>query len=72
VRSGVVYTETVIHSAAEAFASEVPFQTAIVTLDEAAARPGRLTCRILGDRVAIGDHVVEVETRDGVPFFQKA
>lgn len=73
MRTGVVYTETVIYSAAEAFASEVPFQTAIVILDEAAAsRPGRLTCRILGDRVAIGDRVVEVETRDSVPFFQKA
>jgi uncharacterized OB-fold protein len=71
VRSGVIYTETVIYSAAEAFASEVPFQTAIVTLDEAAAKPGRVTCRIAGDRVAIGDHVVEVETREGVPFFRK-
>jgi uncharacterized OB-fold protein len=76
MRSGVVYTETVIYSAAEAFASEVPFQTAIVTLDGASAadsgRVGRVTARILGDRVSIGDHVVEVETRDGVPFFQKA
>ncbi len=72
MRSGVVYTETVIYSAAEAFASEVPFQTAIVTLDETTATPGRLTCRITGDRVAIGDRVVEVETRDGVPFFRKA
>jgi uncharacterized OB-fold protein len=71
MRTGVVYTETVIYSAAEAFASQVPFQTAIIALDEPSG-PGRVTARILGDRVAIGDHVVEVEPREGVPFFQKA
>ena len=68
MRSGVVYTETVIHLAAEAFAQEAPFQTAIVTLDGG----GRVTGRILGERVAIGDRVAEVELRGGVPFFQKA
>jgi len=68
MRTGVVYTETVIYSAAEAFAADIPFQTAIVTLDEG----GRVTCRIDGDRVTIGDRVTEVEMRDGVPFFQKA
>jgi len=67
MRSGIVYTETVIHSAAPAFTGDVPFQTAIVTLDDG----GRVTGRITGDRVAIGDHVTEVETRDGVPFFRK-
>jgi uncharacterized OB-fold protein len=76
MRTGVVYTETVIYSAAEAFAAEVPFQTAIISLDGAPAPGstgrGRVTARILGDRVSIGDRVVEVETRDGVPFFQKA
>jgi uncharacterized OB-fold protein len=71
MRTGIVYTETVIYSAAEAFASEVPFQTAIVTLNESSGS-GRLTCRIAGDRVSIGDRVVEVESRDGVPFFRKA
>jgi uncharacterized OB-fold protein len=64
----MVYTETVIHLAAEAFAQEVPFQTAIVTLDGG----GRVTGRILGERVAIGDRVAEVELRGGVPFFRKA
>ena len=68
MRTGLVYTETVIHLAAEAFAHEVPFQTVIVTLDEG----GRLTGRILGERVVIGDRVAEVELRGGVPFFQKA
>ena len=67
MRSGTVYTETVIHSAPEAFAAEAPYQTAIVSLEEG----GRVTVRIAGDRVAIGDKVVEVEPRDGVSFFEK-
>jgi len=68
VRSGIVYTETVIYSAPEAFAAEAPYQSAIVTLDGG----GRVTGRILGDRVAIDDRVVEVEQRNGVPYFRKA
>ena len=66
-RTGIVYTETVIYSAAEAFASEAPFQTAIVSLEGG----GRVTARISGERVAIGDRVTEIEGRNGVPFFQK-
>ena len=68
MRSGTVYTETVIYSAPEAFANEAPYQTAIVTLDGG----GRVTGRISGDRVAIDDQVVEVEQRNGVPYFTKA
>ena len=68
MRTGVVYTETVIYSAPETFANEAPYQTAIVTLDGG----GRVTGRILGDRVAIDDRVVEVEQRNGVPYFKKA
>jgi uncharacterized OB-fold protein len=67
VRTGTVYTETVIYSAPEAFAAEAPYQTAIVSLDEG----GRVTVRIAGDRVAIGDEVVEAESREGVGFFEK-
>jgi len=67
VRSGTVYTETVIYSAPEAFAAEAPYQTAIVSLEEG----GRVTVRIVGERVVIGDKVVEVEPRDGVGFFEK-
>jgi uncharacterized OB-fold protein len=67
MRTGTVYTETVIYSAPEAFVNDVPYQTAIVTLEGG----GRVTCRIVGDRVAIDDRVVEVEERDGVPFFRK-
>jgi uncharacterized OB-fold protein len=66
-RTGTVYTETVIYSAAEAFAAEAPFQTAIVSLEGG----GRVTARISGERVAIGDRVTEIEGRNGVPFFQK-
>ena len=65
--SGTVYTETVIYAAAEAFAKDVPFQTAIVTLDSGK----RVTGRILGERVSIDDRVTRVEVRDGVPFFRK-
>jgi uncharacterized OB-fold protein len=66
--TGVVYTETVIYAAPEAFASEAPYQTAIVSLDAG----GRVTGRVVGDRVRIDDRVVEVEERAGVPYFRKA
>ena len=68
MKSGVIYTETMIYSAPEAFTSEAPYQTAIVTLDGG----GRVTGRVLGDRVQIDDRVVEVEERNGVPYFRKA
>jgi uncharacterized OB-fold protein len=68
MRTGAVYTETVIYSAPEAFTKDAPYQTAIVTLDGG----GRVTGRVLGDRVAIDDRVVEVEVRNGVPYFTKA
>jgi uncharacterized OB-fold protein len=68
MRSGTVYTETVIYSAPEAFMKDVPYQTAIVSLD---GGTGRVTGRVVGERVVIGDHVIEVEERDGVPYFRK-
>lgn len=64
---GTVYTETVVYSAPEAFAQDVPYQTAIVILDGG----GRVTGRILGERAAIDDRVVRVDVRDNVPFFRK-
>lgn len=80
MRTGTVYTETVIYSAPEAFTKDVPYQTAIVTLDGAGS--GRITGRIAGDRVVIGDRVSEIESGEaahasasptaGVPFFRKA
>jgi uncharacterized OB-fold protein len=77
MRTGTIYTETVIYSAPEAFTKDVPYQTAIVSL----AGGGRVTGRILGDRVAIDDRVMEVATGEGadtasrtmgVPYFRKA
>jgi uncharacterized OB-fold protein len=67
MKTGTVYTETVIYSAPEAFTKDAPYQTAIVSLDGG----GRVTGRVLGDRVAIDDRVIEVEERDGVPFFRR-
>ena len=68
MRSGIIYTETVIYSAPEAFTKDAPYQTAIVSL----AGGGRVTGRILGERVVIDDRVEETEERDGVPYFRKA
>jgi uncharacterized OB-fold protein len=64
---GTVYTDTVIFSAPEAFVKDVPYQIAMIDLDEG----GRLTARISGDNVAIGDRVEFLEYRNGVPFFSK-
>jgi uncharacterized OB-fold protein len=63
----VVYTETVVHAAPAEFLADAPYQMAIVSLDGG----GRLTARITGERVNIGDKVELVEERTGVPFFQK-
>jgi uncharacterized OB-fold protein len=65
--TGTIYTETVIYSATEAFAADVPYQTAIISLDSG----GRVTGRISGERVRIDDRVAREEIRDGVPFFRK-
>lgn len=64
---GIVYTETVVHSAPEAFAGEAPYQLAIVALDAG----GRVTARILGERAAIGDRVDFVEFRNRTPCFRR-
>lgn len=65
--SGVVYTETVVHAAPEAYLNEAPYQIAIVWLDGG----GRITARIEGERVAIGDRVALQEFRNGIPIFVK-
>jgi uncharacterized OB-fold protein len=73
MKQGIVYTETVVHAPAEQFAADAPYQLAIVSLTEgeAVAEGRRLTVRILGDRVQIGDAVEWAEDRAGVPFFSK-
>ena len=68
MRTGTVYTETVVHLAPTRFAADAPYQVAIITLNDGE----RLTARIEGERVAIGDSVTETEARDGIPFFQKS
>lgn len=65
---GIVYTETVVHSAPEQFVNDAPYQLAIVALDSGT----RVTSRIAGGRVAIGDRVEFAELRNGIPFFRKS
>jgi uncharacterized OB-fold protein len=63
-----VYTETVVHLAPPAFQADAPYQVAIITRDDGS----RVTGRIEGDRVVIGDNVTEVREFDGVVWFRKA
>jgi uncharacterized OB-fold protein len=65
--TGTVYTETVVYFAPEAFANDVPYQVAIVTLPDGT----RVTGRVIGERAAIDDRVEQVELRDGVPYFRR-
>jgi uncharacterized OB-fold protein len=71
-RTGVVYTETIVHSPPEQFAADVPYQLAIIDLEAG----GRTTVRILGktseERARIGDRVAFVEERGGVSYYRKA
>jgi uncharacterized OB-fold protein len=64
---GTVYTETVVWSPPEAYVNDVPYQLAIVQLDGGR----RITGRVDGDRVHIGDRVSFAEFRNEVPFFRK-
>jgi len=62
-----VYTETVVHSAPEAYVGDAPYQIAIVIRDDGS----RVTGRIAGEHAAIGDEVEPAGTRDGLPYFKK-
>ena len=53
MRKGTIYTDTVVHLAPERFAADVPYQVVIVQLENGE----RITARMEGDRVAIGDRV---------------
>jgi uncharacterized OB-fold protein len=65
---GVIYTETVVFAPPEQFAADAPYQLVIVTLEDGK----RLTARVSGERVAIGDAVELTETRNNIAFFHKA
>lgn len=65
---GVVYTETVVFSPPAQYANDAPYQLAIVDIESGR----RVTVRIYGERVQIGDEVLFVEERAGVRWFRKA
>ncbi len=65
---GKIYSCTTLYAAAEPFEKDLPFQIAIIELEGGV----RLTGRIVGARVDIGDDVVLVEERGGVYFFSAA
>ncbi|MGA2182548.1 MAG: OB-fold domain-containing protein [Bryobacteraceae bacterium] len=67
MNTGTVYTETVVWSPPERYVNDAPYQIAIVDLGDR-----RVTARILGDRVVIGDQVTFVELRDEVPYFRRS
>jgi uncharacterized OB-fold protein len=67
MRTGIIYTETVVYVAPEVFQKDVPYQVAIVDFEDGS----RLTARVEGEIVRIGDHVVETRQVDGVCFFRK-
>jgi uncharacterized OB-fold protein len=67
MKTGIVYTETVVHAAPEQFVAEAPYQLAILV----AADGARETVRIVGERVVIGDRVEFAEERSGVAFYRK-
>jgi len=65
--NGTIYTETVVYSPPEMYVNDVPYQLAIVQLEDGK----RVTGRILGERVVIGENVRFVELRNEVPYFEK-
>jgi uncharacterized OB-fold protein len=65
---GRVYSCTTLYAAAEAHEKDLPFQIAIIELEEGA----RLTARITGPAVAIGDAVELAGESDGVYRFGAA
>jgi uncharacterized OB-fold protein len=66
--NGVVYTETIVFSPPAQYAEDAPYQLAIIDLESGK----RLTVRVLGERVRIGDQVAFVESKGGVAYYQKA
>ena len=65
---GRIYSCTTLYASAEPFEKELPFQIAIIELEDGP----RLTARIRGNAVNIGDQVQYLEQKEGVYFFQAA
>jgi uncharacterized OB-fold protein len=65
---GKVYSWTTLHAAAESFEKDLPFQIAIIQLEEGP----RVTARIEGSHVEIDDEVRFVREQDGAKFFALA
>ena len=64
---GTIYTETVVWMPPEQFLAEAPYQLVLIDLEDGK----RITARMAGDRVVIGDTVELVETKDGVQYFRR-
>jgi uncharacterized OB-fold protein len=69
LRSGMVYTETVVYSPPEAYVNDVPYQLAIVELPSGRRVTGRILTGSDGERAHIGDSVAFAQFRNNVPFF---
>jgi len=65
--NGTIYTETMVYSPPEMYVNDVPYQLAIVQLEDGK----RVTGRIVGERANIGENVRFVELRNEVPYFEK-
>jgi len=66
---GTIYTETVIHSAPEAFLADAPYQLVIVSLEAGGRRTGRM--RPAAARVKVGEKVRLAETdAAGISWFE--
>ena len=63
---GKVYSQTTLHAAAAPFEKDLPFQMAIIELEEGP----RLTARIEGEPAAIDDQLRAVRESDGIWFFR--
>ena len=64
----LVYTETTVYSAPAEYVNEAPYQIAIIQKPDG----HRLTVRIDGERVEIGQAVELAETRNGFPVYRKS
>ena len=65
---GTVYSCTMLQAASTPFEKSLPFQIAIIQLEEGP----RLTVRIQGEKIKIGDKVKQVEEKNGVQVFSRA